>query len=210
MMPNADGHNGARIVSWLAFVVTAFIALFLPVGFFSVSYQFESGQLVAEAELMARSISRIIEENPTMWHLERKRIEKDGACLVPGGGRGAWQVFDENGHMVTGCMDGLLSPFMTRSQTLLVAGNPAGTVKVFRPMRSLLKNSLIFTLGMLPLAAGSFFIVRYILMRAIQENVKDSLKKERDRAQQYLDIASVMLVALDETGSITMINRRGL
>jgi PAS domain S-box-containing protein len=36
-----------------------------------------------------------------------------------------------------------------------------------------------------------------------------ALEKERDRAQRYLDIAGVMLVALDTEGCVTTINRRG-
>jgi PAS domain S-box-containing protein len=36
-----------------------------------------------------------------------------------------------------------------------------------------------------------------------------TIREERDRAQQYLDIADVMLLALDSEGRITMINRKG-
>jgi PAS domain S-box-containing protein len=36
-----------------------------------------------------------------------------------------------------------------------------------------------------------------------------ALQRERDRAQTYLDVAGVMLVALDEKGEITLMNRRG-
>jgi two-component system cell cycle sensor histidine kinase/response regulator CckA len=38
---------------------------------------------------------------------------------------------------------------------------------------------------------------------------EESLRRERDRAQKYLDIAGVMLVALDTEGRVTMINKRG-
>ena len=38
---------------------------------------------------------------------------------------------------------------------------------------------------------------------------EESLKRERDLAQKYLDIAGVMLVALDSEGRVSMINRRG-
>jgi PAS domain S-box-containing protein/putative nucleotidyltransferase with HDIG domain len=38
---------------------------------------------------------------------------------------------------------------------------------------------------------------------------EESLRTERDRAQQYLDIAEVMLVVLDKKGTITRINRKG-
>jgi len=36
-----------------------------------------------------------------------------------------------------------------------------------------------------------------------------SLRQERDRAQSYLDIAGVLIVALDADGRITLVNRRG-
>jgi PAS domain S-box-containing protein len=41
-----------------------------------------------------------------------------------------------------------------------------------------------------------------------QHNLIDALKQERDRAQDYLDIAEVMIVALDEKGVITLANRK--
>ncbi len=37
----------------------------------------------------------------------------------------------------------------------------------------------------------------------------EQVRQERDRAQRYLDIAGVMLVALNEQGEITLINRKG-
>ena len=38
---------------------------------------------------------------------------------------------------------------------------------------------------------------------------EQALRKERDRAKQYLDIAGVMFVALDSDGNVTLINRKG-
>ena len=37
----------------------------------------------------------------------------------------------------------------------------------------------------------------------------DALRRERDRAQSYLDLAEVMLLALDANGRIALINRKG-
>jgi two-component system, LuxR family, sensor kinase FixL len=37
----------------------------------------------------------------------------------------------------------------------------------------------------------------------------DALRQERDRAQNYLDLVEVMLLAVDRRGSITLINRKG-
>jgi PAS domain S-box-containing protein len=43
----------------------------------------------------------------------------------------------------------------------------------------------------------------------VQNLGRDALKKERDQAQRYLDVAGVMLAVLDTEGKITLINRRG-
>jgi PAS domain S-box-containing protein len=49
-------------------------------------------------------------------------------------------------------------------------------------------------------------IIRDITER---QQAEAALQRERDQAQQYLDIAAVMLVALDAKGRITLINNKG-
>ncbi|MBI4848750.1 MAG: PAS domain S-box protein [Nitrospirae bacterium] len=41
------------------------------------------------------------------------------------------------------------------------------------------------------------------------KELADTLKEERDRAQDYLDVAGVMLAALDTNGNVTLINKKG-
>jgi PAS domain S-box-containing protein len=64
--------------------------------------------------------------------------------------------------------------------------------------------------------SGKFFHVAYVMdirerKTAIARiaHQEDALKKERDTAQQYLDIAGVILVAIDSGQRVTMINRQG-
>ena len=42
-----------------------------------------------------------------------------------------------------------------------------------------------------------------------RKRAEQALRAERDRAQQYLDVAGVMLLALDTRGRVALINRRG-
>ena len=42
-----------------------------------------------------------------------------------------------------------------------------------------------------------------------RKQAEEALRKEKDRAQRYLDIAGVMLVAMNTDGEITLINRKG-
>ena len=42
-----------------------------------------------------------------------------------------------------------------------------------------------------------------------RERLWEKLREERDKAQQYLSVARVMIVALNSEGDITLINKRG-
>lgn len=42
-----------------------------------------------------------------------------------------------------------------------------------------------------------------------QKKAEDAVRQERDRAQNYLDIAGVIFVALDHQGHVTLINKKG-
>jgi len=56
----------------------------------------------------------------------------------------------------------------------------------------------------------SVHIAADILAAAIRRrHIEDDVRQERDRAQNYFDIAGVLLVALDSDGNISLINRKG-
>lgn len=42
-----------------------------------------------------------------------------------------------------------------------------------------------------------------------RKRVEEALREEKDRAQKYLDIAGVMIVAINAKGEVTLINRKG-
>ena len=54
---------------------------------------------------------------------------------------------------------------------------------------------------------GTSTIARDISSR---KQAEEDIRRERDRAQQYLDIAGVILVALDSKGQVTLINKKGV
>jgi PAS domain S-box-containing protein len=57
---------------------------------------------------------------------------------------------------------------------------------------------------------GEFVSARCILRNVTEHRkAEKSVVRERDRAQKYLDVAGTMFVVLDDTGKVTLINRRG-
>jgi PAS domain S-box-containing protein len=43
----------------------------------------------------------------------------------------------------------------------------------------------------------------------VRKQIEESLRKERKKAEQYLEIAGVMMLALDRDGTVTLINQKG-
>ncbi|MDD3375191.1 MAG: PAS domain S-box protein [Candidatus Omnitrophica bacterium] len=62
------------------------------------------------------------------------------------------------------------------------------------------------TINLKDVTASKNDLDREILRR---ERIEDALRREKDLARQYLDIAGVMMVALDIEGNIILINERG-
>lgn len=58
-----------------------------------------------------------------------------------------------------------------------------------------------------PLDMGRLLtLIRQVIER---KHAEEALRQERDRAQKYLDFAGVMLIALDATQKVTLINKKG-
>lgn len=69
------------------------------------------------------------------------------------------------------------------------------------------------TVGHLFKVACFYFIYRAVVVTSLetpQELLFRTLAQERDRAQRYLDVAGVILIALDREGHVELINRKGV
>jgi PAS domain S-box-containing protein len=89
----------------------------------------------------------------------------------------------------------------------LVTGKPS-TSEMYEPhLKMFIEISAIPRIDSNNQIVGLIHVVRDISERRKAEDV---LKEERNRAQQYLDVAGVMIVALDSGGRTTLINKKGL
>ncbi len=105
------------------------------------------------------------------------------------------------------------------------------TIKIFVKMLvtiSLCETGIMILLHLLPLKSNwavivdpilltslSTPILYWLLVRPVWRSLRqrnravEALSKERNKAQTYLDIAGVVLVALDSAGRVTLVNRKG-
>ncbi len=198
----------ASLVSVAAGVLTAAVVVLPPSIYFLLSYERVAGSVEAEAEINSRSVTRIIGANPDLWEYEQVRLSEYLSRRPREGDAERRRVLDGRGAVVAESLDPLPTPWITRSVPLLDAGRQVGRIEISRSMRPLLVRSGILALALFCLGAVSFRTLRTVPLRAIRRS-EDALRRERDSAQRYLDVAGVAFVILDDAARVTLVNRKG-
>jgi len=198
----------ARLVTAAAVVLTAAALALPPAIYFSLSFQREAGSLEAEAELNAQIITQIIGANPALWEYEQDRLSEYLSHRPRRGDPERRRVLNLRGAVVAESADPLPSPRISRSLPLLDAGVQVGAIEISRSLRPLLLRSGILALVLLPVCAVAFGVLRTAPLRAVRKS-ESALRRERDTAQKYLDVAGVAFVLLDAAGRVALVNRKG-
>jgi PAS domain S-box-containing protein len=199
----------SRMVSGSAAVLTALALVLPPTLYFFLSYQYLKGSLESVAELNAVGIGRIIGVNPDLWVYEQVRLKEFLARRPRQGDLERRRVLDLRGAEVAEIADPLPRPWVTESFPLMDAGVQVGTIEVSRSLRPVILRATLLAFLSLPLCLLAFLVLRTVPMRAIRRS-EEELRRQRDAAQQYLDVAGVAFVILDQAGRVTLVNRKGL
>jgi two-component system, cell cycle sensor histidine kinase and response regulator CckA len=196
-----------QVVSLAGGLLTALAVLLPPAIYFGLSYQHLAGNLEAEAEFAGASITGIIAANPELWTFEQVRLAEQLARRPHDGAAEHRTVRDLDGRLVAQSLDPLPDPLVTRSRPLLDAGERVGSIEVARSLRPLLLHAGLLALALLPIALLAFWLLRAVPLRALRAGER-ALRRQRDAAQSYLDVAGVAFVRLDEGGRVVLVNRQ--
>jgi two-component system, LuxR family, sensor kinase FixL len=79
--------------------------------------------------------------------------------------------------------------------------------RIIRPDGTIRHIQTIYQIVADPLT-GSRRIQGTILDQTFRRHAEEALRRERDRAQRYLDLVNVMVIAVDRSGRITLVNRK--
>ncbi|MDA8099894.1 MAG: ATP-binding protein [Nitrospiraceae bacterium] len=201
-------RNISRLISILAGTVLVIVAVLIPSAYFLISYQHLAGSLESEAEINGQLVTQFISANPDLWQFEWARIQEYMARRPLTKEPERRRVLDARGGVVAESIDPLPAPRISRSIALYDSGTPVGKLEVSRSLRPLLYQSGGLFLALAPLGIAIFFVLRTWPLRALERG-EIALRRERDAAQRYLDIAGVMFVVLDSGRRIALINRKG-
>jgi PAS domain S-box-containing protein len=79
--------------------------------------------------------------------------------------------------------------------------------RIVRPDGTMRHIQTIYQITSNPLT-GERRIQGTILDQTFRRHAEEALRRERDRAQRYLDLVNVMVIAVDRNGRITLVNRK--
>jgi PAS domain S-box-containing protein len=198
----------ARMVSVAAGVLAAAASILPPAIYFSLSYQREVATVEAEAELNSQLITGIVTANPDLWRFEQVRLSEYLARRPRKGIPERRRLVDLEGVVVAESVDPLPRPWITCSLPLFDAGVRVGAIEISRSIQPLVFHTVVFALVLLPVAFLAFQMLRTVPLRAIR-NSERALRRQRDAAQRYLDVAGVAVVLLDARGNVALVNRKG-
>jgi PAS domain S-box-containing protein len=198
----------SRLVSGTAAALTAAALVLPPVLYLSLSYERLAGSLEAEAEINALGITRIIAGNPDLWEYEHVRLQEFLERRAGHGDPERRRVVSDRGAVVADSGDPVAGPEITRSWPLRDAGAEVGRVEISRSARPIVVRAGLLALALLPATVLAFLVLRNVPLRAIRRS-EEALRRERDLAQRYLDVAGVAFVILDPAGRVQLVNRRG-
>ena len=197
----------ARQLTIAGGVLTALAILLPPAIYFGLSYQHAAGSLETEAENSSVGITRIIASNPEFWTYERVRLAEFLARRPRQSDAERRRVLDLEGRVVAESADPVPAPVLVRSLPLRDSGVPVGRIEISHSLRPLLLKALLLSLGLVPFALAAFLTLRSVPLRVIRA-AEQALRRQRDAAQSYLDVAGVAFVRLDEQLRVTLVNRQ--
>jgi PAS domain S-box-containing protein len=197
-----------RWVTAAAALVSTAIAIAPPAAWFAFAWQRDLGGIEAEAEITGHLVTQVISANPELWVFERVRLDEYLSRRPRRGDAEVRRILDLRGKVVAESADRLPAPTMGRSVALLDAGLPVGTLEIRRSLRPMIVSAAALALLLSLPGLLAFRILRTLPIAALHRT-EGELRRERDAAQKYLDVAGVAFVILDTAGRVALVNRKG-
>ncbi|MBU5637132.1 PAS domain S-box protein [Geomonas sp. Red69] len=193
-------HFTANCTVLLAF----FVALFFPVGYFAISYQYAVGSLETEAEINARIISGLGDLEPASWHSEAHRLDALLSHRGDPAQKEKHRILDSVGSELAASGYDPEAPVIQRSHPVLYGKQVIGSVEISRSLRPILKKSLLVTVMGLSIGLIVFILLPFRAINRANRQLQDSYNFLR----KVMESSANAVIVLKLDGTIGMVNGR--
>jgi signal transduction histidine kinase/ActR/RegA family two-component response regulator len=171
------------MITWIAGIVAAIVAVTLPLGYLSVAYRSLAMELGTEAKFRSEMITQFINDRPLAWKHSEHHLD-ELLTRNPPLRKQQWnRLVDRENHEVMAAGQRPSPPTLTISTDVYDAGKAAGRLEVHYSIRSLVEITLVVAVFGLMLGGGVFVALRVLPLRALgratqalQEEVKQHAK----------------------------------
>lgn len=182
----------AGITTWIAGVAAVAVALLLPLGYFTVSYQYLAGGLDTEAEMTSHIVTDIIRQNPDLWQYEQLRLEEALSRRMLDAHRQTSRVLDRDNRLVAESGGVLKRPLITRRFDLMDAGAPVGTLEISSSLYRLLINTGLAALLGLTCGMAIFITLRVLPLRAVERAEQSLLESKGELTDKVAQLEAAL------------------
>ena len=179
-----DRQRITSITTWIAGVVAIVVTLLLPLGYFTVSYQYLAGGLETEAQMTSRIITELINTNPELWHYEQLRLEEILARRTQDGHRETRRIFDLHDRLVAESVTPLKPPLITQRFNLRDSGALVGKVEISNSLFPLLLRTGLAAIVGLSCGMVIFVSLRVLPLRAVEQAERSLRASERELTEK--------------------------
>jgi PAS domain S-box-containing protein/putative nucleotidyltransferase with HDIG domain len=194
-----------RITNIVAIVLSAIVAILLPLIYFGLSYQYESAVLESEAETFSNLISGTISANPIFWRYERDRLEELLSRHSSPKYKESHRIVDLRGGLITSNLVKVETPVLIRSHDLFDAGNVVARIEVHRSARPILKRTFLLSVLGLVIGLTVFVFLRIVPLRAFVRTLK-LLYESEEKFRAITSTAVDGIIVMNNQGHIVYWN----
>lgn len=194
-------------ISIIASFVAVTVALSLPLGYYSLSYQQELGAIKTEAIFRARSLTRHVNSNPVLWAFQSVRIIE----LLKGDNTnsdlpGRHSIIDEHHVTVGETGPPLPQPILSWSSPIYDSGQIVAHVVIERSLKPLIVDTAIVAgLGFL-LGLSVFITLRILPMRALQRAIEAQRRSDQLFRKAFDASPEPLSISLLDSGRVLDVN----
>ncbi|MDD5758300.1 MAG: EAL domain-containing protein [Desulfobulbaceae bacterium] len=158
----------SRVTSLIAGVIALSISVLVPTGYFYVSRYYILGNMDAENELVASSISGIVATNPKTWNFEEIRVSEILHRRDQPDVDETRRVTDNKGGLVAEAVEEVPWPVVTKTHKIYDAGSVVASVQLDRSLRKVVQRTIIVAFLSSILGGMIFVVLRLIPLRAVR------------------------------------------
>lgn len=167
------------MTSWMAATVAAIVAISVPANFYNAKHQYYHGLLVAEVEIVAKNIERLVATFPTTW---REKTDELNLILNSGSQAGATDprriALFAGEQLISGSRRPAYN-FATdwavarTSKSIYLDGHELGRVEADISLKTIATHTLLVAMFAGVFGVAAFVILRRFPLRALQEALEE-------------------------------------